>query len=325
MAKRITITSQQLNSNKKVNSTITKQETPTTQAISERTTGLVVMQPAIEEVQAQPVKKDLPDNLKDGRFVLLSDLPSHYRFYEFKELFIRPFTTNEAKLIYMAKKSNNLIYVINAVNACISEDVSKLVVQDFEFCLYWLRLNSYPKKPFKVEWTCFKEIVVQEHTLEEGQELGQEVECKQKNLSTLAMTNMTINDFPDNIVIPANLMVPIMAPFEEAYDINKELSRLETVYSKEELDEDDYETQKVEIEGRIYTASLAQWIKEGSSLEEKIAILEAQQDLELQDTIEELIDNCANFGITETIEIKCQKCGGISRRRLEVDYISFFP
>jgi len=271
------------------------------------------------------------DFKKDGRYVLLDTLPSHYRFYAFREIWIRPLATPEGKLIFMAKKSQNIVYLISAVQACINVDVNDLIVQDFEYILHWLRLNSYPKKPFKVEWTCYNEVPVPAPELEEGEEPSQEeidqeepetVECQYANLTALSRSNVTINDLDSDIEIPVELTLPTVRMFQETWVVNKQLLQLkqELIQGAEIEDEE-----LAELEGQVYVANLAQWLKEGDSLQEKIQLLEQHPDLSLQGTIEDLRDRLDDFGVSEVIAVQCQKCGGTSRRRLDIDYLSFFP
>jgi hypothetical protein len=291
---------------------------------------LVVLEAAIPAVKESPKpEKATPPKTfvrNDGRYVLLDPIPTSYRFYAFKQLWIRPFSTSEAKLIYMAKKSGNLTYLISAVAACLSEDVFSLKIQDFEYCLYWLRLNSYPKKPFKVEWTCdnvpaflTSGLVSAEEPVpnEEG------AECGYKNLSTLGMTSLIIDTFPDEISAPETIDLPSMSLFEDVWSVNQRLSecRKQILNGTSTLTEEEI----MDIEGAAYIVGLAQWIKDGETLKDKIYILEGQPDFTLQDGIEELLSELTDFGVAEYVNVTCQKCGGTSRRKLVLDYISFFP
>lgn len=292
--------------------------------VKKKDSPLIATPASIAKVE-QKVENE-PRFVNDGRFVLLDTIPTEYRFYDFKQLWIRPFSTSEAKLIYMAKKSGNLTYLISAVAACLSKDIFSLAIQDFEYCLYWLRLNSYPKKPFRVEWTCDNvPAVIRDELISDKPYVDntEGLECSYKNLSTLSMTNMIIETFPEDIEIPEDLRIPPMQLFEEVWEMNKKLLlyRKSAKEGKISINDDDL----INIEGAAYIIGLAQWINEGDTLKDKVTILESQQNFDLQDSIEELLSKLTEFGVSESVTVTCQKCGGTSRRKLVLDYISFFP
>ena len=84
-----------------------------------RHTGFIAPSPAYttdeESAMALTSQAAAVEQFKnDGRYTLVSSLPSNYYEYDFKELWIRPFTPNEARLLHMARVSGNLTYVISA-------------------------------------------------------------------------------------------------------------------------------------------------------------------------------------------------------------------
>jgi hypothetical protein len=254
----------------------------------------------------------------DGRYVLLQELPSQYhpRFgYDFEELWIRQLTTNEARLIHMAKVSNNITYLISAVGACLSQPINKLIVEDFEFCLYWLRLNSYPARPFHVTWTCDNE-------LEDLDENGNKKICGHKDqLSQIKKSDITINHIPDDFKMLPEVAFPTMRFFEELDSLRR---RIES-FKNSDLTDEDEEKEYTSLMGDLYLADIAQWIKAGDSLAEKLMILNEQPNLVLQEKIEGFVEKLPQFGVSEWISLKCQACGGIMRRKLTLNYLSFFP
>jgi hypothetical protein len=256
--------------------------------------------------------------VNDGRYVLLSDLPSRYLFYGFKELWIRPFTPNEARLIHMAKVSGNLTYIVSAVAACISKKITSLVIEDFEFCLYWLRLNSYPTKPFTVTWTCDQPLFEKDTDFDEIEEPKQVKICTQKNTTIVSSTNLKIESLDADFKLPANIAMPTMEVFEEIWECKNQLENLDE-------DEPNFIAQREELIGDLYLMNLAQWCKEGQSLKEKLEILKNSTDMGFQGNLESSIAEIPAFGVSEDLEVTCEACGGATRRRLSLDYLSFFP
>jgi hypothetical protein len=268
--------------------------------------------------------------VNDGRYLLLSDLPSRYLFYDFSELWIRPFTPNEARLLHMAKVSGNLTYIVSAVAACISKKISSIIIEDFEFCLYWLRLNSYPTKPFTVTWTCnqkITEVLSDEDEMDfteeteppaDPKEPVEEKFCPAKNSTMVTSSNLVTIPLESDFVLPKGLALPTMAVFEEIWELRDRLENLEE-------DEEDFEQQREDLMGDIYLMNIAQWIAQGRNLQEKLEILKNSPNLEFQSELEISIAKVPNFGVSEDLDVQCVVCGGTSRRRLSLDYLTFFP
>ena len=266
-----------------------------------------------QQVQSNPVEQPTTQFVNDGRYALLSDLPTGYKYYDFKELWIRPFTPNEARLLHMAKISGNLTYIISAVSACLSQSISKIIIEDFEFCLYWLRLNSYPNRPFSVTWNCD----LQKTDLETGELIVGDY-CSKENVSIINKTNLIIESLDNDFVLPEGLAYPTIAIFEEIWDLRKRLEVLDE-------EEPDFETQRDEILGDIYLMNLAQWIESGKSANDKLNILKDSADLGFQEQLEDKINVLPQFGVSESLEVHCEECGGTTKRRLSLDYLTFFP
>lgn len=111
----------------------------------------------IEKVGAEPTAQAKP--FADRQSVI-DGLPSNYLYYEWTSLKIRPYVVND--LITMAKfhrtaksdKHAAMATLISLVDSTIDRSVYELTLGDFEYLLYWLRLNSYTKTPLTVTWTC---------------------------------------------------------------------------------------------------------------------------------------------------------------------------
>jgi hypothetical protein len=206
----------------------------------------------------------------------------------------------------MAKVSGNLTYIVSAVAACISQKLSALLIEDFEFCLYWLRLNSYPTKPFSVKWTCDQPLAASTDT------------CTHNQISIVNSSNLDIVSLPEDFVCPPNISLPTMRIFEEIWNIRDRLNNLD--------DQDpDFEHDREELLGDLYLMDLAQWSAGGSTLAEKVNLLKNSADLSFQSDLEISIAKIPNFGVSEELELTCEDCGGSNRRKVSLDYLSFFP
>jgi len=262
-----------------------------------------------------------PEQNLDSRYILIPEIPSNYhpRFnYPFKQLWIRQFTAAEARLIHMARISNNLSYLLRAVDACLDQSVYSLIVEDFEYCLYWLRLNSYPNKPVYVTWEC--DNAIKKDAIVKGKKQVVDKECGFKQSSQIKKTSLEITSIPDSFILPKDFAFPTVAFMLEFDELKREIEDLEAKFEDPTI-EDDYN----QLIGDLYLAGLAQWLKDGETLKDKIEILKNYPSLDLQERLEEFSNNVPSFGVSESIELKCQECGGETRRKLVIDYLSFFP
>jgi hypothetical protein len=269
-----------------------------------KTEEVHLQQPVITQVEVK-------NFTNDGRYVLMSDIPSNYSFYDFKELWVRPFTPNEARLLHMARVSGNLMYLVSAIDACLSQPISRLIIEDFEFILYWLRLNSYPSKPFSVTWTCDNALEYEDIETPSGS-------CMKENITVINRSNMNVVYLDQNYKVPKGMTFPTMGIFNEVWSLKKAL---------EGLDENDlnYEQSRDDILGDIYLMNIAQWIDQGLTAQEKLQILKDSSDLAFQEKLEAAIDEIPDFGVSESLDVQCEECGGVTKRRLRVDYLTFFP
>ena len=276
-----------------------------------RHTGLMPAQERPELDSPEPqVSSENSQFKNDGRYTLLNDLPSSYFEYSFKDLWVRPFTPNEARLIHMGRMSENLTYVISAVAACLSRPLDSLLIEDFEFCMYWLRMHSYPTKPFIITWECTNRL--------NSEDEEDEIICGFNNHTTVKNTNLIVDKMVDKVILPPGLAYPTMGIYAELWAIRKKISMLELAG---QIDSDEY----AEIIGDIYLMHLAQWIKEGTTMEDKVNILKGSPSLAYQEDLEQKIKEIPEFGVSEYLNVLCAKCGGEMRRRLELDYLTFFP
>lgn len=82
------------------------------------------------------------------------NLSSAFFFYDYDTLHVRPFGILELNRLHYARTSGKLRPYVEAISSCIDRDAINLLPSDFYQVAYWLRANSYPNKPFTVEWQC---------------------------------------------------------------------------------------------------------------------------------------------------------------------------
>lgn len=56
-------------------------------------------------------------------------------------------------LVHEAQQHKSQSALYDAMQHCIEMDIRNLTIPDFYFMIYWLRLTSYPRTPFVLQWT----------------------------------------------------------------------------------------------------------------------------------------------------------------------------
>lgn len=241
--------------------------------------------------------------LYDPRYFNIGDLPTGfaaYKSYGLTEIYLRPFIVRELPLLHLAarSKTGGISHIIRAVNMVSSTDISMLTDGDFEFLLAWLRKASYPESPMLVNWTCRKTNVVEKDTkkiipdkeadclTEVDMSLHNYIveECGYRNTSIVHTTKVLVDSLDDDcLYIPHD-------------DID--FARVNTLEEYEKIIEEHPEYKEI--------ASIARHVKKGSTLKEKIDILE-NSDIDLYERIID-VQHAFQHGIRENMILKCREC-----------------
>lgn len=255
------------------------------------------------------------DASTDPRFIDIGELPSRYKPYDYKDLFIRPFTTKELRLLSKAISLNDLNYMVRAVDLVIDKDAKMLTVGDFYYILMWLRLESFPKTPLIVEWTCpthvhshleTKDRLRFGDTPEAHEHLVADYElvtCGSTNSELIYNSSLEIIHFDEDFVLPdSRLDYPRAGQLQELTEAlaNPELKLL---------------------------AGAAQWIRlppgVPNTLEERFKLLDESEDLDFFDALS-VANECIVHGLSEFTTLKCRSCRGPQAYRLTIEPLSFF-
>jgi hypothetical protein len=250
--------------------------------------------------------------MKDARYQDIGNMPSNFFPYTFKNLFIRPFTVKELKLVSKAGVMKDDDYLIRAVDMCISEDVLDLTQGDYYYVLMWLRINSSPKTPYAVTWKCpesyyqnkttgdiIKNDKTFAHPLPEDADKFKIVKCDTSNTEMVHMTTLNI------IQLPEDNWEPLAAEFD--------FPRVRQIKEVKELLEDP--------ELRLLLPA-AQWVR-GATIADKIKFLEEQPNSDM--LMEALaLENSLVHGIEETCTLHCRTCRSEHPFTINLEPLSFF-
>lgn len=81
------------------------------------------------------------------------DFPSNLVPYDVDEIFVRKFNVNDLESIYNSIETENHAGYLDALDHCISFDIRELTVPDFIYLQYILRMSSYTRSPYTIEYT----------------------------------------------------------------------------------------------------------------------------------------------------------------------------
>lgn len=256
----------------------------------------------------------------DYRYVDVGDLPTGFGPYEglgVSKIYVRPFCVKELSLLHMGSNfgSTGIGHIIRAVDMAISCEADILTDGDFEYLMAWLRLNSYPKAPSLVRWTCRKLNVIESKgrafytkpdaftmTERELKIKGLEYEiCSATNNEIVHNVQTAIHTFDDD-------------DLTMVYD-DLDFPRVGTLVELNELLENSPEYG--------HHARTARWVREGDTIQDKMRILDEQPDLDMYFRIQECLKRYKH-GITEKMKLRCRTCGNMVDHESAPNPMTFF-
>lgn len=81
------------------------------------------------------------------------EFPSRMIAYDVDDIQVKPINVGILSRVHAAQQAKSFSLLIDAIQNCCNYDLRALTVPDFYYFMYWLRINSYPKSPLKVNWT----------------------------------------------------------------------------------------------------------------------------------------------------------------------------
>lgn len=244
----------------------------------------------------------------DARFVDIGNLPSYFVPYTskylpeapFAELRIRPFTVKELRLLAETIVTGDIKYQIQAVDLVINQPVEDITIGDFFYLLMWLRIHSYPKSPWEVAWTCNNTVAVNPEDATAGIRV-----CGEHNASLVASSAIEIIDL-------------------EKFVVGKQVLDPELDFPRTRLLRDIYTTNTLDNQlDWTYIVPAAQWIRDGTTLADKLQILDESPDLSLYDKAINA-NNTILFGVRESIRLVCRACNHQHIHELKIEPLTFF-
>lgn len=236
-------------------------------------------------------------------------LPSNFLFYEFKDLYIRPFKGRHFSKLHRAHEEESLLHVVEAVSAVVSSTTGPqqglafyLTLPDFYACLYWLRMHSFLKHGFTHQTMCRSKK--HQEAVEKG-ELSTET---LKHAETLTKTSLKTKVLENPIDV-------------SAYQLDYPGLRLVPATMKEVLEI----TMNENIDRfAARVAASFQFMDRDAPLVERMAIVD---DLSGDDiaTLRAFETASSAYGVEESIQWTCRTCGHKHTDEIQLEAHSFFP
>ena len=275
-----------------------------------------IPQPKLDQSQQKPQvaveQKQAKQKVIDDRYIRLEELPSNFKPYSGRNyIMIRPFSVRELKLIARSIEHNNVDFITQAIDNCIDMDVYQLTIPDYFYLYYWFRIESYPNTPHYMEWVCDEETKD-----EQGNVTGV---CNHENTSQLKRSDIKLIHLDDLGFeldqLDPRLDFPRVKLLEDLTQANDDKKKYDKVGNDE--------GNQFKIDDLILVDA-AKWIKEGTTIWDKLKILESQPNLDLYE-IANKTNKALQFGVYEYTLVSCGRCGAKRRYRVSLDAPSFFP
>lgn len=268
-------------------------------------------------------------------FEIGTELPSRLSFYGFDNLGVRHFGILEHIKLRRSVTEENLRHQVDALSACQDHSAYDLTVGDFQFLMYWHRINDFKRTPYTVEWLCNEPDHV-EHTTEDYAKRFQrhqetadlsEIEAKPwaapleadtlTNVHVLQRTNM------DVVMLDSAACEQFMADFEANYGFKLFPPMMRDVVSA--LEEEGI-GQDLAAYNR-YAGLLNPHVHGASLAERRHALVDysiRNPGLDIVADFERWV-SLSDHGVKEAVEVVCKECGSKRSLKLRVDPFTFFP
>lgn len=300
--------------------------------------------------KAEPYDEGKPSPLHESM-----DMGSRCFFYVFDTVWCRPFSILELNSLNFARKSGKIRPYVDAISACTNIDAGQLTPSDFYQVAYWLRLNSYPTRPFTIPWECKRP----EHLLEANKSIEglSEDEIENVTLAKASLTNVTpvkSNSVVVNTLDDGQLKLitdHIKAVAAKPHGIMLATTTMSDLVEEAELMEQHIRNEKARMNGVEITdidevlegiienqqdellVELASYIHRsyGETLADRMKYLIARAKDDPSVLGFEFYDDVLEFqrlithGVDETVTVVCRGCGGATTFNVELDVSDFFP
>lgn len=243
-------------------------------------------------------------------------LPSRFAYYQFKDLYVRPFKGGHLAKLARAASSGSLQPFVEAVDTVvycsdptIKNVAFKLTMPDFWFVLHWLRHNSYTKGTYTHSDTCRNEGHRERVA---AKELDKATLRMQMTISKTTLTTHELEFIPN----PEEFSLPELSGYYVAPPTMRDaLEFLEHPLMRNQ------ET-RVEFAYLAQKASHLHGLYEYVPLDKRVEYVEnAEASTSLM--LDEFATAVKGYGVEESVTMNCKVCGASRKSNIVLDASTF--
>lgn len=277
------------------------------------------MKPLVQDVQKQ---QEI-----EAEYVAIS-LPSGYKLYDFKDLYIKPFKTKHIRKLLQGQMNENTRYMIEVFNSCLAckegyKDLAyRLCREDFTYIQYWQRKHSMPSTPYTQMIHC---------TSPEHEELVRQGKMRESSLDFPYTFNdkLTVTNLEN---FSEDSLQEYLTDYLKAHNVTLRIPRMQDIVEMEELAETMSLEDNAGEDGLGWYLSaipallLSKKNEHGQeiSFKEKFDLVD-DSDPETMVRLRQANEACPDFGVKQVINYKCPGCGALGTTQLVLNAHSFLP
>lgn len=238
-------------------------------------------------------------------------LPSRFAYYGFKDVYVRPFKARQLAKLSRAHEEKALLPMVEAVSSVLSSSMIQgslahmLTIQDFNFVLYWLKLNSFLKGSYLHTTACMDPQHHQD--IKEGRRKKESL----KITEYITKTNLVVTEWEN---------IPDPAEFNFGPDSDFFLYPATMQDTLEFMDHPSVNDKEFQ-----YFAQLASFVRHKEyqlTFNERVEVVKdfSGDHVHLIQRFEKLSDS---YGVNEKITVRCKECGASRVTKMTLDAHSF--
>lgn len=273
----------------------------------------------------------------DPNYIDISEsLPSKFYFYPFNTLCVRTFKHQHISKLAIASEMDDIVGVLDTISSVMEPGKSAydLTIGDFFFLMYWLRINSFKRSPYKIEYVCTNsehrsKVVLGQ--LERDTLLNEELVHKASQLDLIHADFTKANEINTFIreTYGVETLPKTMADFVGLQAFSTKIEELKELFSKSTNDDekDVYKEQIKQLQTQYHLHEYASFIHptHGKTIQERISFLnELDVDADFLSYLDDFIQ-AVDHGVKETAAVRCKECDAKMEVNISIDALHFFP
>lgn len=283
---------------------------------------------------AQPILSPISNLPTEERVEIESDyievsLPSNFRFYDFKHLYIRPFKHRHIRKIIQGQENRNPRYIAEVLNSVVKCDkgytdtVFRLCKEDYTYLQYWERKHSFPNMQYNQPCECTNP----EHIAKV--ESGEWKKSTLHFVQPVTVPKLEEIKLEDNVDVSLDKFMPkeILDKYPNATIHTMFVADYLDMMDQAENDIQDNEEEGIDWFLSAIPAALLTIPKPDGTLMTFKERFEVVEDLSPESAmlINQAKDKIPNFGVRATINARCPRCGAVKTTELVLNAHSFLP